>query len=176
MERFEIVYTRSNKCVLDVGLNLGGGNSTTYIMSRATTLRKGQRTLYGNSAKSFWYRTGVYVSEEEWNVVTMDRSAESICNYYRIKYWFNETEEQFKKERERLQKEKERSEFKMASTKIEYLEFSCDVCGKIVRTPVYEKAPDKWERVKIGFDVSYDMCEECVNKVVDFIRNLRHGV
>ena len=172
MEKFEIVYTRSSKCVLDIGLNLLGGDTFTCVAARASSYSK--KPMYGASARSDWYRTGVYCSEEEWEWFTKDKSTEYVCNVFRLRYWFNDNPEEFDKQKQKRTAEKERRNLKMASKKVEYLEFVCDICKRTEQTSIYTSKPDKWERVCIGTDIKYDMCEECVNKVVDYIRCLRN--
>lgn len=59
---------------------------------------------------------------------------------------------------------------------INYLKFTCDICGKdetIIPGVLLHDYPEKWQHIRIDapyFDA--DMCQDCLKKLVDFISEL----
>ena len=84
----EVVYTKSDKYVLDIGLveNL----NPFRVYARHSKYNEYGRSYYGNSSVVNWYGTGIYKTYNEWEDLTMNggetRSTEEICNILGISY------------------------------------------------------------------------------------------
>lgn len=87
----EIIYTKSSKCILDIGLVKSIKPFKVY--ARCSIYNKDGISYYGYPEGCKWYGTGIYKTYNEWESLTMDqnktRSIEEICNILGISYWQN---------------------------------------------------------------------------------------
>lgn len=80
----EVVYTRSSRCVLDIGL-IVFPYSVPRIATRASRCCLGGYFShyycgeYGGIEHSQWIRTDIHLTLEEWSDKTYDRSTEEIA-------------------------------------------------------------------------------------------------
>lgn len=81
----EVVYTRSSRCILDIGLTVSP-YSVTRIATRASRYCPDGYFShyycgeYGGIEHSQWIRTGIHMTLEEWSDKTYDRSTEEIAH------------------------------------------------------------------------------------------------
>lgn len=87
----EIIYTKSSKCILDIGLVKSINPFEVY--ARCSIYNKDGISYYGYPEGCKWYGTGIYKTYNEWESLTMDqnktRSIEEICTILGILYWQN---------------------------------------------------------------------------------------
>ena len=88
----EVIYTKSSKCILDIGLIKSIKPFTVY--ARCSKYNEDNVSYYGYPEGCKWYDTGIYKTYDEWKNLTMDknrtnetRSTEEICNILGISYW-----------------------------------------------------------------------------------------
>ena len=82
----EVVFTKSNVAVLDIGIIKR--LNPLEIYARSTNLdRFGIPCQYGGVEYCRWYGTGIVVSLDMWRNITKDASAEEVCKRMNIPYW-----------------------------------------------------------------------------------------
>ncbi len=75
----EIVYTKSEIVVFDIGLEVGN-----RIRSRQAKFEL--NNFYGDDKTIKWYHSGIHTTEEDWNKSTYNKSTEDVCKIYGIPY------------------------------------------------------------------------------------------
>lgn len=87
----EVVYTKSNVCVLDIGLVERLNPLRVYSRSNRYNRDGNYKTYYGYPEGCNWYGTGIYKTYDEWEDLTIDekgsKGTEEICNILGIPYW-----------------------------------------------------------------------------------------
>lgn len=82
----EVVFTKSNVAVLDIGIIKR--LNPLEIYTRSTSLdRFGIPCQYGGVEYCRWYGTGIVISLDMWRNITKDASAEDVCKRLNIRYW-----------------------------------------------------------------------------------------
>ena len=82
----EVVFTKSNVAVLDIGIVKR--LSQLEIYTRSTSLdRFGTPCQYGGAEYCRWYGTGIVITVERWWLLTKDVSTEEVCRKLNIPYW-----------------------------------------------------------------------------------------
>lgn len=81
----EVVYTKSNVCVLDIGLVERLSHFRVY--ARYSKYHNNGKLYYGNPRIDRWHGTGIYKTYDEWKYLTMGKGTNEICNILGIPYW-----------------------------------------------------------------------------------------
>lgn len=82
----EVVFTKSNVAVLDIGIVKR--LNPLEIYARSTSLdRFGIPCQYGGAEYCRWYGTGIVIHVERWRLLTKDVSTEEVCRRLNIPYW-----------------------------------------------------------------------------------------
>ena len=82
----EVVFTKSNVAVLDIGIVKR--LNPLEIYARSTSLdRFGIPCQYGGAEYCRWYGTGIVIPVERWRLLTKDVSTEEVCRRLNIPYW-----------------------------------------------------------------------------------------
>ena len=81
----EVVYTKSNVCVLDIGLVERLSHFRVY--ARCSKYHNNGKLYYGNPRIDRWHGTGIYKTYDEWKDLTMGKGTNEICNILGIPYW-----------------------------------------------------------------------------------------
>lgn len=82
----EVVYTKSNVCVLDIGLVERLNPLRVY--ARSSKYNIDGKAYYGNPSGSNWYGTRIYKTYNEWRDLTIDgKGTNEICNILGIPYY-----------------------------------------------------------------------------------------
>lgn len=76
----EVVYTKSSRCVLDIGL-VESLNPLTILApySKYMCEKIGYKRYYGNPSISHWHGTNIYKSLSEWECISKGIYAREIC-------------------------------------------------------------------------------------------------
>lgn len=82
----EVVYTKSDVCVLDIGLV--ESTNPLRVCARCIYNEGDNKSYYGNPSGSNWYGTGIYKTYNEWKDLTIDgKGTYVICNILGIPYY-----------------------------------------------------------------------------------------
>lgn len=89
----EVVYTKSDVCVLDIGLV--ERLNPLRVCARCNKFDGDSKSYYGNPSGSNWYGTGIYKTYDEWKDLTIDwivewegsKGTDEICNILGIPYY-----------------------------------------------------------------------------------------
>lgn len=82
----EVVFTKSNAAVLDIGIIKR--LNPLEIYARSTSLDYfGIPCQYGGAEYCRWYGTDIVIPVERWRLMTKDVSTEEVCRRLNIKYW-----------------------------------------------------------------------------------------
>lgn len=81
----EVVYTKTDVCVLDIGLV--EKLSPLRVYARCSKYNKDGKSYYGNPSGCDWYGTGIYKTYNEWKNLTIGKGTNEICNILGIPYY-----------------------------------------------------------------------------------------
>ena len=82
----EVVYTKSDVCVLDIGLV--ERLNPLRVCARSSKYNIDGKAYYGNPSGSNWYGTRIYKTYNKWKDLTIDgKGTNEICNILGIPYY-----------------------------------------------------------------------------------------
>lgn len=82
----EVVYTKSDVCVIDIGLV--ERLNPLRVCARSSKYNIDGKAYYGNPSGSNWYGTRIYKTYNEWKDLTIDgKGTNEICNILGIPYY-----------------------------------------------------------------------------------------
>lgn len=86
MEEYEVVYTKSDKAVLDIGLKDEDG-----IIARWSDYCK-YTPRYVNAKANKWHHSGIFMSKIRWKKISLNRGTDEICYILGIPYYVKKKE------------------------------------------------------------------------------------
>ena len=89
MEEYEVVYTKSDKVVLDIGLKDEDGIIARWC-DHDYYCKYTPR--YGNVKPYKWYHSGIFMSKRRWEKISLNRGTDEICYILGIPYYVKKKE------------------------------------------------------------------------------------
>lgn len=89
MEEYEVVYTKSDKAVLDIGLKDEDGviarwSDHDYYCKHTPR--------YENAKANKWHHSGIFMSKRRWEKISLNTGTDEICNILGIPYYIKKKE------------------------------------------------------------------------------------
>ena len=88
-KEYEVVYTKSDKVVLDIGLKDEDG-----VIARWSDhdYYCKYTPRYGNAKANKWHHSGIFMSKRRWEKISLNTGTDEICNILGIPYYVKKKE------------------------------------------------------------------------------------